>query len=311
MLLARMYETYYWQKPWVRDALPRLEAVGADVILANDPNTWPLAVRAARGAPVIFDAHEYSPLEYEESWQFRVFFQGYATYLCRRYIPRAAAMMTVCRGIADRYAAEFGGAPVVVMNTPEFEPLSPRPPRDGRIRLLHHGNAAPSRNLVGMMELMNHLDERFELTFMLIDASRGYLDYLKEQSAKYPRVRFRDPVPMRQLAGTANEYDLGLFVLPPVNFSYRYALPNKLFEFIQGRLGIAIGPSPEMARVVKEHDLGVVADDFAPRAVAERLNALTDEDVLRFKVNSDKVAHRYSADTLRQVLLELVASVLR
>ena len=56
---------------------------------------------------------------------------------------------------------------------------------------------------------------------------------------------------MHELPRMANDYDVGLYLLPPTNFNQRYALPNKFFEFIQGRLAIAIGPSPEMAKLVE------------------------------------------------------------
>ena len=55
---------------------------------------------------------------------------------------------------------------------------------------------------------------------------------------------------MHEIVDTIAEYDIGLFILSPINFNYYHALPNKLFEFIQARLAIAVSPSPEMARIV-------------------------------------------------------------
>jgi hypothetical protein len=157
-----------------------------------------------------------------------------------------------------------------------------------------------------MIDMMDHLDRRFELTFMLTAQTPDYLAALKRRAARNPRIIFRAPVAMSDLARVSNEYDMGVFLLPPVNYNYRHALPNKFFEFVQGRIGIAIGPSPEMARLVGEHDLGVVAETFAPEALAARLNALTDDDIDRFKVNADRVAGVFSAATSRRTLLELV-----
>ena len=34
---------------------------------------------------------------------------------------------------------------------------------------------------------------------------------------------------------TINQFDLGVYLLPPVNFNSAHALPNKFFEFIQAR----------------------------------------------------------------------------
>ena len=59
LLMSRRYEHHYWRYPYVVDGLSKLANVSPDVILANDPDTLPLALRVAAGAPVIYDAHEY------------------------------------------------------------------------------------------------------------------------------------------------------------------------------------------------------------------------------------------------------------
>ena len=88
------------------------------------------------------------------------------------------------------------------------------------------------------------------------------------------------------------------------------ALPNKFFEFIQARLALAIWPSPEMARLVKAHDLGVVSEGFTIEAVARRLNALKTDDILRYKQNAQKAAVRLCAEKNRDRLLQMVADLL-
>ena len=81
-------------------------------------------------------------------------------------------------------------------------------------------------------------------------------------------------------------------------------MPNKFFEFVQARLAIAIGPSPEMAAAVDRHDIGVVAADFEPRSLAERLSAMTLADLARYKGNVNGVARKFSAETTQRTLVE-------
>ena len=50
-----------------------------------------------------------------------------------------------------------------------------------------------------MLELMRSLDERFRLDLMLIPGVPGYLESLKAAAAADARIRFREPVPMRDL----------------------------------------------------------------------------------------------------------------
>jgi hypothetical protein len=103
-----------------------------------------------------------------------------------------------------------------------------------------------------------------------------------------------------------NAYDVGIYLLPPVNFNSEHTLPNKFFDFIQARLAIAVGPSPEMSRIVKEFDIGVVANDFTASSLAAKLKPLTDSDIRRFKENTAQAAERHSAQANRELMLRLV-----
>jgi len=107
-----------------------------------------------------------------------------------------------------------------------------------------------------------------------------------------------------------NQYDIGVYILEPSSFNNFHALPNKFFEFVQARLAIGIAPSPEMARIVKEYDLGVVAEDFSPESLATRLMNLDHEKINYYKLQSHKVSRLMSAEQNHKILLDLVRQVL-
>ncbi len=309
-LATRAYEAYYWATRSVSECLRRLDGTRVDLVLANDIDALPVALRLAGSTPVLFDAHEYAPLEFEDRWLFRLLHTPYRFHLCRTYMPRAHGCSTVCERIAEEYEHITGRRPAVVWNAPDFEALEPSVVQPDRIRLVHHGGAQRSRKLAGMIRMMDDLDERFSLDLVLVGPDVRSIDALRRAAGRDPRIRFLDPVPMRALPTFLNRYDLGVFLLPPVNFNYRYALPNKLFEFVQARLGVAIGPSPEMARVVRRHDLGIVADDFAPHVLAARLRALDAGSVAAFKANAHRAAHELSAERARGQILAQAAQAL-
>jgi hypothetical protein len=154
-----------------------------------------------------------------------------------------------------------------------------------------------------MIEMMRYLDERFTLDFMLVETDPVYMAELREMAREDPRVGFVDPVPMPEICRRLNQYDVGIYLLPPVNFNHEHALPNKFFEFIQARLAVATGPSPEMARIVEKYSLGVVADSFEPRALAEALEHLTDDSIAGYKRASSRAARELSYEVSGRVLL--------
>jgi len=310
MLKLGLFERFYWSSRSIRHAFDQLRRRDFDLVLANDINTLPLACRLRARHGILFDAHEYSPREYEDSFFWRFFFQRYNEYLCRTYAGRAASMLTVCESIAEEYRTHYGVEPSVLTNAPRYHELAPQPTAAQRIRLIHHGGATPSRQIEVMIEMTDLLDERFELDLMLVSSNEAYYQRLLACAATRPRVRILPPVPMEELPQRLNEYDIGLYLLPPNSLNNRYALPNKFFEFIQGRLAIAIAPSPEMARLVRRYDCGVVAEDFTPQALAASLNALDPERIAHFKRQSHRAAQDLCFEKNAETLLGMVHGML-
>ena len=65
-LLLSAFENYYWRLSQVRHAQRLLSDRRFDLIVANDISALPLALDLARGCPVLMDAHEYSPREFDD-----------------------------------------------------------------------------------------------------------------------------------------------------------------------------------------------------------------------------------------------------
>lgn len=300
------FERAYWSSQIVQAAHATLKDERFDLVVANDILALPLAFSIRHGARIVFDAHEYAPLEFEERWTWRLLFGRLYDHLCRDYLARADGMITVCQGIADEYRLHYGVAPEVVMNAPAYQDLQPGGTDPGIVRMVHHGAAIASRRIELMIEAMDHADARFHLDLMLVPTDARYLERLRALAARAPRVRLLPPVPMGELPRRLKHYDVGLFLLPPTNTNYRLALPNKFFEFIQARLAVAIGPSPEMAQLVRQYDCGVVAEDFTPRRLAARLNGLDAGQIDRFKHNAHQAARYLCLEQSAAPLLAMI-----
>jgi hypothetical protein len=310
----RRHEWRYWDSMRFDAAWQALRNMTADLIVANDIEALPVAARFAEraGAKLLVDVHEWKPGNFDGDPQWKDRNGDYWSYVCREYLPRADAMFTVCGSIADLYTGHFGVTCDVITNAPFYAHQRWTDPRDGRIRMIYHGSINRNRRLESMLELMELLDERFSLDLMLVEFAKeaAYGRQLRELAAGTPRVAMRPPVPMPEIAEATNQYDVGLFLLDPSSTSYRLALPNKLFEYIQARLAIAIWPSPEMKRLVEEYDVGVVSESFDLKSMARKLKALTVSDLRRFKENSHRAAKELCAEKNRTRFLAVVHRLL-
>lgn len=286
-----------------------------DLVVANDIDTLPLAFALKGNAKLIFDAHEYAPRHFENNLIWRIFFQQFYIYLCKKFIPKTDAMLTVGQGLADEYEKNFGVKPVIITNAARQHAIEPSVTAPEKIRLIHHGIANPSRRLELMIEMMGYLDERFTLDLMLMTSNyasaqtRAYIETLKANASKDSRIKIVPSVTSAAVVATINRYDIGVFLLPPVNFNYANTLPNKLFDFIQARLGIAIGPTPEMAAIVHHYQNGVVSEDFHPKSLARKLNSLTTEDIVRFKNQSAIAAQVLNAERNEMIFNDLLLRI--
>lgn len=309
-LAFRQYDRFYWSSQKVIDNYNMLKNVDFDVMIANDLDTLPLAVRLSeeRNAKLIFDAHEYYPRQFEDNLKWRLLFKRYNFQLSKKYLHRCDEMLTVCKGLADEYEKEFGVKSTIVTNAPDYIDLKPSTV-EKKIKIIHHGIANQSRKIENMIYIMDYLEDTFELDLMLVKKSSEYYERLKEMVDKRNNVRLIEPVKMKEIPKFINKYDIGLFLLEPINFNYENALPNKFFEFIQGRLMVAIGPSPQMMNILEKYNLGIVAEDFSPKSLAGKLKDLNVEDINKYKENSDKAARTLSSLANKNIMRKLIKNV--
>jgi hypothetical protein len=281
------------------------EIITPDFIIANDWDGLYLASELKKkkswNVKIYFDAHEYSPKQFSASLKWRLLMQPiiiHALLHCKNDIN---IMSTVCTGIAGEYEHFFNfpnGFIKIITNAVEYtDTLNPNEIREGIIRIIHHGGAIKERRLELMIDIMKYLNPvKYELTFMLVNSQPKYKNYLLKKSRNYKNIYFIEPVPYSDITSTINKFDIGVFLVKPDNLNYKYALPNKLFEFIQARLAIAIGPSSEMVQVVEHYNLGVHSNDFTPKSLAKAIEQLTPEKIMEYKRNSDKHAKELSAE---------------
>lgn len=309
-----IFERVFWQQGECTRALEILKSRQYDLIHANDWMALPVAVRAVEGKEtrLLFDAHEYTPAQFNQYLTGRCLKSRYYEYILRTYSKKVSKVITVSDGIANLYKENFGWETTVVRNAPAYTAVDFHSTVPTSIQLVHHGAAIPGRHLENLIHLVSLLDERFTLTFILVPMKKQYLDYLKERAMRFApnRIRFIDPIPPNLLASHLAAYDMGIHLLKAVNLNHLYALPNKLFDFIMAGLGVAIFPLPEMARIVTEHQIGVVSLDVSIRSMANALNGLSSDQIDGFKRNSLLLAKTLNGNAELAKLMDIYAKVL-
>ncbi|GEK84951.1 glycosyltransferase family 4 protein [Microbacterium aerolatum] len=299
-LALRRFRSVALDAPAVKAARAALGTREFDIVVANEARALPLAV-LVHGSPRIWcDLHEWAPAERSHVLSWRLLVAPFMNWVCRTYLPEVDAATTVNASIAALYEEQYGVPTEIVRNAIAYLPdLSPSLVAPECIRLVHSGGAVPGRNIEAIIDAVDLLGDGYTLDLYLIPSRQAeqYWRKLNERIEASPRTALHPAVSPTELPKTLNSYDLGVYLLPPHTPNHRLMLPNKFFDFVQGRLGFVFGPSVETDRLIREHDLGVIADGYTAEDLADAIRRLSTDDVRRFKQKTDDVAELLSSES--------------
>jgi len=261
-------------------AVLQLWRVPAVLYHANDLDTLPAGVILSRWkrVPLLYDAHELFSAQFAgSSRQFR----GILFWLEHWLIRSAHKVVTVNDSIAETMSQWHRvPLPTVVMNCPfaveavRAEPSGFGEARAGKARVIFQGVYLRDRGL-----------EELILSAAWYDSAelylRGYGDLepslraLVRARGLEGRVHFLPPAHPARLVESLAGFDVGVVSYRPTTMDHRLCLPNKVFEYLQAGLALAVSALPELARLVEETRAGALFDPDRPDDIARAINALT------------------------------------
>jgi glycosyltransferase involved in cell wall biosynthesis len=287
----------YLAQPTLQQLLAVASNVETDLYLANDWHTLPIAMRLASEKQRLFayDTHEYALEEFRYRRHWRHVMRPLVKSIESQGLAGALIASTVSEGIARDVAKAYGLPKplLVIRNVPQFYPAVYRPCGE-RITVLFHGLLVPDRGLEACVESIAlwRREVAFAMRGPIEPAFREKLEEIINRCGVRDRVSFLPPVPMVELVREATRFDIGIFTPPRSSKHNIYSLPNKFFEYVQAGLAVVISNVPDMARLVRQYDLGIIVEDAQPRAIAKGINSLTRERIDAYKQNALRAARQ-------------------
>ncbi len=251
-----------------------------NVLLSNDLDTLPANFLASKlkNKPLVYDSHEYftevpelvNRPAVQKTWE----------WLEKRTLPKLKYAYTVCDSIAEIYRQKYGTSFRVVRNFPMASQLkkdSPARSEKNEKTVLYQGAINVHRGLEQAILAMKYLNHA-RLLIAGDGDIRVQLEKLVQQEKLENKVEFLGRLPISELAKITPTADLGLSVEEDVGLNYRFALPNKLFDYIQAEVPVLVTNLPEMAAIVTRYRIGEIAGSLEPEKLAAKINlALFDE----------------------------------
>jgi len=265
------------------------------MILANDLDTLSSAflVSRLRKVPLLYDSHEYFT-ELPELVD-RKHIRAVWEKIERLILPNVKFAMTVCSSIAEEYKRKYGISFEVVRNMPVSavpvisDTWKERFP--GKRIVLYQGAVNKGRGLEMVIKSMPFLDDVQFIIAGSGDIDRE-IDKLIKETKTSDRVLMTGRLRPEELFQLTCQADLGLSVEEDLGLNYRFALPNKLFDYIRANVPVLCSDLPEMAAIVKGYDIGMVSGEREPAVFAIKvMQALEDPDqIYRWKENLKRAA---------------------
>ncbi len=240
----------------------------ADKILSNDLDTLPASRLAAgiKGTRLIYDSHELFTEVPELINRPRV--KQIWNWLEKISVKKVDRFYTVCEPIAEIYAKKYDKQVDVVRNVPLYRE-NPLIEKFEKPTLIYQGVLNIGRGIDLMIETMDYLPQ-----FQLIICGSGDVEMdlkRKASQSKYKNIIFKGQIDFDSMQNLTPGAHIGLSWEENMGLNYYYALPNKVFDYIQARIPVLVANLPGMKSIVSQYEVGAVLEERQPEKIANQI----------------------------------------
>lgn len=132
-------------------------------------------------------------------------------------------------------------------------------PEDSTI-LLYQGMIMQGRGILPVIKSLLDLNNCYFCLLGKGDFQEIAMNKAGELSVS-DRVILAGEVPYEELHNWTCSANIGLALIEPISFSYKLALPNKLFEYAMAQIPSIVSDLPAMRKVVDDYKIGEVISD--------------------------------------------------
>ena len=284
-----------------------------NIIYANDLDTL-LAARALsffKRIPLIYDSHELFT-EVPELIN-RPIKKGIWRFLEKWLVKGADAAITVSESVSVELNRRYGITFEVIRNLPLKKGNYPKETSlTGEKVVFYQGALNIGRGLEKLISTMQYLPE-VELRI----AGTGDIDNKLVELSKFlqveNQVKFLGRVEPNQLHRETLKATIGVSLEEDISLNYRYALPNKLFDYIQAGLPVLTSNLPEMEKIVNTYNIGqTINSNCKSNELAQKLNVMLNNSsqMKQWRENSIALANVLNWEEEKGKLIEIVTNVL-
>jgi len=258
---------------------------------------------------LIYDTHEYFTEVPELIGRKRT--RSFWLFIEKMIFPKLKNVITVNAKLAEIYSQKYHVPVTVVKNVPFDKPFyDPRPIKFGKPNqkvIIYQGSINMGRGLELMIDTMPHLKN-----CILVIIGDGYLlQKLKSRTtalALQEKVLFLGKVLPKDLHDFTKNADLGISLEEDLGLNYRYALPNKLFDYIQAGIPVIASDLPLFNKMLTRFKVGEILkkrDSKSLSSLVEYILANREQYIKPLK----KASSFYNWKNEKKVLIKFINTI--
>ncbi len=285
-----------------------------DLLVANDLDTLPASFLISRikKTVLVYDSHEYFT-EVPELVN-RIFVKRIWERLERWMLPKILHSYTVCNSIAEIYNQKYGIKMIAIRNFPYCHQGYPgsesKKPVHEKI-IVYQGSVNKGRGLELVISSMQYLND---VSFWIIGDGDilNDLKILVRKSDLESKVLFKERMLPGELIHDTVQADIGISLEENLGLNYYYALPNKLFDYINANVPVLVSDFPEMGSLVRKYDIGIATLTSDPHELATIIQTMLHDSVKirRWKNNLRKAASELCWESEEKKLLDFYRGII-
>jgi glycosyltransferase involved in cell wall biosynthesis len=243
-----------------------------DIFLSNDLDTLPAVFFAAkiRKKVIVFDSHEIFP-EVPEL-VIRPNIQKIWLKIEAFLLPKIKYSYTVCNSIAEYYKKKYGINMQVIRNVPFYQKKAETRKPDIPI-IQYQGAVNIGRGIELTIKAMQYINN----AKLRIIGNGDIFDDMKKLASDLQidyKVEFTGRVPLEQIPELTKQATLGLSIEENLGLNYYFALPNKLFDYIQAGVPVLCSNFPEMRNIIKKYNIGFLIESRDEKKFAGQIKEI-------------------------------------
>ena len=272
-----------------------------------------------KGSALIYDSHEYftEVPELIGRDKVRAIWLRIESYI----LPKLKTMFTVNETLAKIYSEKYHIPVHTVRNVPKLDGYKKNEnmhnirekygiaPTD--YLLIYQGAVNKDRGLEELIEAFTYLPEVYHL---LIIGSGDVHQTLLEKTIelKLKQIHFTGQIPFSELAAYTYQADLGVSLEKSTNLNYRYALPNKVFDYLASGVPILVSPLTELCAILDKYDVGQLLPSHEPKVIAETIESIfaNQNQLAIWKENTQKTSEEYCWEKEEKKLVARLLEIL-